>query len=481
MLFCMFIHFHSLRNFHTFPFQFCYNIQRVKIYSIERRILLAQREHFSNKLGFMLAAAGSAVGLGAIWKFPYMAGSNGGSAFIILFILCMILISLPVLIAEFMIGRRGQADAITSFKQQAPGTPWYLVGYLGTITSALILSFYSVVGGWILSYLVRALLFQLKSTESTSYDTLFQSIIQNPWEMMIAQGAFFLITIFIVQAGIKSGIEKASKIIMPALFIFFVILAIRSLTLPGAMEGVRFMFVPDFSKITGETVLLALGQAFFTLSVGISIMITYASYLGKNENIAGTGVNVALMNVFISILAGLVIFPAVFALGFKTDEGPGLVFVILPAVFEQIPFGNFFLIIFFILLLFATLTSAMSLLEMVVSVVVKDRPKRRVRVTWLLGLFIFMIGIPSALSEGVLSHIQIGSQSIFGFMEFLTNNIGMPIGALLISLFVGYYYTTNESKTELQTKPFFYTMWIVSVRFLAPIAILIIFIAGIFF
>ncbi|KFL44123.1 transporter [Lysinibacillus sp. BF-4] len=440
---------------------------------------MSSRDQFSTKIGFMLAAAGSAVGLGAIWKFPYMAGSNGGSVFILLFILCIFLISLPVLIAEFMIGRRGQADAVTSFKAQAPGKPWYLVGYLGMVISALILSFYSVVGGWILSYLVRAAMFAVKPAEGATYAELFTKVIENPIEVVVAQGAFILLTILIVQAGIKSGIEKASKIMMPLLFVFFLVLVVRSLTLDGAMEGVRFMFVPDWSLFTGETLLLALGQAFFTLSVGISIMITYASYLGKTENIGGTGINVALMNIFISILAGLVIFPAVFALGFKPDQGPGLVFVILPAVFEQVPFGGVFLLIFFILLLFATITSSISLLEMVVSVAVGENRKKRVRTSWLVGTLIFVIGIPSALSFGVLSNISIFGRSIFDAVDFLTNNIGMPLGALFISIFAGYYYSTKISKEELNTSPIMYYVWLTLIRFVSPVAIIIIFYTGI--
>ncbi|HEY4565669.1 MAG TPA: sodium-dependent transporter [Savagea sp.] len=440
---------------------------------------MSSREQFSSKLGFMLAAAGSAVGIGAIWKFPYMAGSNGGSVFILLFIACIFLISLPVLIAEFMIGRRGQADAVTTFKEQAPSTPWFAVGILGTVVSALILSFYSVVGGWILSYLMRALTFSVRPEAGQTYETLFATVIESPWQMILAHGGFMLLTILIVQAGIKSGIEKAGKIMMPALFVFFIILVVRSLTLDGAMEGVRFMFVPDWSHLTWETVLLALGQAFFTLSVGISIMITYASYLGKNENIGGTGVNVAAMNIFISLLAGLVIFPAVFAFGFEPDQGPGLVFVILPAVFEQIPFGSFFLIIFFILLLFATITSAISLLEMVVSTVIGKRRVSRARTAWIVGIFIFLLGIPSALSFGSLSHITIFGRSFFDLVDFVTNNIGMPLGALFISIFVGYYYSKQVSQTELNVSPVWYSIWRVLIRYVAPVAIIVIFIQGI--
>ncbi|MUV07501.1 sodium-dependent transporter [Planococcaceae bacterium Storch 2/2-2] len=442
---------------------------------------MSSRDQFASKIGFVLAAAGSAVGLGAIWKFPYMAGDNGGSVFILLYIACIFLISMPVLIAEFMIGRRGQKDAVTSFKEQAPGKPWYLVGYMGMIMASLILSFYSVVGGWILSYLSRSLVFQASPGEGETFETMFGSIITSPWEMILAQGAFILITILIVQAGVKSGIERASKIMMPALFIFFIILVVRSLTLDGAMEGVRFMFVPDWSHLTWETVLLALGQAFFTLSVGVSVMITYASYLGKTEKIGSAGVNVAVMNIIISLLAGLVIFPAVFALGYTPDQGPGLAFIIIPAVFEQLPLGGFFLIVFFVLLLFATLTSSISMLEIVVSIAIGDRRASRVRIAWIGGLLIFIAGIPSALSFGIWSDFTIFGKSFFDAVDFLTNNIGMPIGAFFIALFAGYYYTTDISKRELDTSPFLYYTWLTLIRVVSPIAIVIIFVRGIWF
>ena len=439
---------------------------------------MKQREQFATKLGFVLAAAGSAIGLGAIWKFPYMAGSNGGSVFIFLFIICMFLISLPVLIAEFMIGRRGQKDAVTSLKEQAPGTPWYFTGYLGMIMAALILSFYSVVGGWILSYLGRAMTGHLHVARD-SFEALFTSIIQSPVEMVFVQGLFLFITILIVQAGIKSGIERASKVMMPLLLIFFIILMIRSLTLDGAFAGVEFMFVPDWSYLTWETVLLALGQAFFTLSVGVSVMMTYASYLGREERIGSAGVTVASMNILISLMAGLVIFPAVFAYGFEPDAGPGLVFIVLPAVFDAIPFGSFFLILFLILLLFATLTSSISMLEILVSIVIGERRRSRTRVAWLGGLAIFLVGIPSALSFGIWSDVKIFGQTIFDFVDFLTNNIGMPIGALLIALFAGYYYSKETSQYELDVSPIWYNTWRVLIRYVVPVAIIVIFIQGI--
>ncbi|GLC90513.1 sodium-dependent transporter [Lysinibacillus piscis] len=437
---------------------------------------MSSRDQFTTKIGFILAAAGSAIGLGAIWKFPYMAGTNGGSVFILLFILCTFIIGLPVLIAEFMIGRRGQRDAVTSFKIQAPKTPWYLIGWGGMIVAGLILSFYSVVGGWILSYLGRSLSLQL---HAANYAELFTSIITSPFEAVFVQGLFMLLTVVIVAAGIKGGIEKASTWMMPLLFIFFIILVIRSLTLDGAIEGVKFMFVPDWSYFNSQTFLMALGQAFFSLSVGIAVMITYASYLSKTEKIGNSAVNVASMNIVISLLAGLVIFPAVFALGYTPDQGPGLVFIILPAVFEQLPLGGLFLTIFFVLLLFATVTSSISMLEIVVAIAIGEQHEKRKKIAWLGGMIIFMIGIPSALSFGILSDIHILDRSIFDFVDFLTNSIAMPIGALLISIFAGYYYTKDISRQELATSNLMFIIWYIAIRYISPIAILIIFIQGI--
>ena len=440
---------------------------------------MSSRDQFASKIGFILAAAGSAIGLGAIWKFPYMAGTNGGSVFILLFILCTVVIGLPILIAEFMIGRRGQLDPINSFKTQAPGKPWYMVGWLGLVACGIILSFYSVVGGWILSYLFRAVSLKLTG-QGLDFAALFNDIIANPVEVLIAQGAFMLLTLLIVQAGIKSGIEVASKWMMPLLFIFFILLFIRSVTLDGAMEGIKFMFVPDWSYLNAETLLLALGQAFFSLSVGVSAMITYSSYLAPKENIVSSAGNVAVMNIFISILAGLVIFPAVFALGYSPEQGPGLVFIMIPAVFEQLPMGGVFLIIFFILLLFATVTSAIALLEVVVSIGIGKKTAGRRRASWIFAALIFLLGIPSALSYGVMSDFTIMGKNFFDFADYITSSILMPIGALFISLFAGFHYSKKISQQELNSSPIIFNIWLMIVRYLAPVAILIILIRSIF-
>ncbi|MBD8036897.1 sodium-dependent transporter [Solibacillus sp. A46] len=441
---------------------------------------MSSRDQFTSKIGFILAAAGSAIGLGAIWKFPYMAGTNGGSVFILLFVLCTILIGLPILIAEFMIGRRGQKDPITSFKEQAPGKPWFMIGWIGLVACGLILSFYSVVGGWILSYIVRATTFSLTG-QGNDFGALFTDIISNPMEVLFAQACFMILTLVIVQAGIKNGIESASKWMMPILFIFFILLFIRSITLEGAFEGVKFMFIPDWSYLNGETLILALGQAFFSLSIGVAAMITYASYLSRKEKIVTSAINVATLNIAISLLAGLVIFPAVFALGFSPTEGPGLVFIMIPAVFEQLPFGSFLLLVFFILLLFATVTSSIALLEVVVSIGIREKTAQRKKASSLLAAIIFIVGIPSALSFGILSDVSIFDRSIFDFVDYVTSAILMPIGALLTSIFAGYHYSKKISREEIQASPILYNVWLFIVRYLAPISIVAIFINKVFF
>ncbi|WP_121613018.1 sodium-dependent transporter [Mesobacillus foraminis] len=437
---------------------------------------MKKQEQWTSKLGFILAAAGSAIGLGAIWKFPYMAGTNGGGIFFVIFLLLTLIVGAPILIAEFIIGRKTQKDAVRAYQTLAPGSKWHWLGIGGVIASFILLSFYGVVGGWILSYLARSFTGSLANAD---YATLFEEIITDPVEVVISQFVFMLMTIWVVQGGVQKGIERASKYMMPALFILFIVLAVRALTLDGASEGVEFLLKPDFSAITGETILLALGQSFFALSVGISVMVTYASYLSKSENIMKSAFSVVGLNIFISLLAGLVIFPAVFALGYEPGEGPGLVFVVLPAVFNEMAFGGFFLAIFMVLLLFATLTSAFSILEIVVAVLVKGNAGKRGVTAWISGLLIFLAGVPSALSFGVWSNIKIAGKSIFDFADFLTSNIALPMGALFISLFVAYRLPRQLVKEELSKGAngigVLFNVWYFSIRYIVPVGILFVF------
>ncbi len=450
---------------------------------IEGDLSNMKQEQWTSKLGFILAAAGSAIGLGAIWKFPYVAGTNGGAVFFLIFIVFTVLIGTPILIAEFVIGRSTQKDAVSSYRQLAPGSAWQLLGYLGVVASIILLSFYSVVGGWILSYLWRSITGAFSGLSPTGYVDLFNHTIGNTTEVIIAQFIFLLITIWVVQGGIQKGIEKANKYLMPALFILFIVLAIRSITLEGALEGVSFLLKPDFSSVTGETFLLALGQSFFALSVGISVMVTYASYLAKTENMMKSAFSVVGLNILISLLAGLVIFPAVFALGFEPGEGPGLVFVVLPAVFNKIAYGGLILTIFLILLLFATLTSAFSILEIVVAASVKNEIGKRKKATWLAGILIFIVGVPSALSFGSLADISIFNKNIFDFADFLVSNISLPLGAFFISLFIGYRMPRQMVKEELNLGTnglgTLFDIWYFTIRYIVPVGIIFVFLNSI--
>lgn len=440
---------------------------------------MKQQEQWTSKIGFILAAAGSAIGLGAIWKFPYMAGTNGGGIFFLIFLLFTLLIGAPMLLAEFIIGRSSQKDAIRSYKTLAKNSKWHYIGVLGVVASFILLSFYSVVGGWIVAYLGKSFVGGLSNFTLAEYSGLFEQTIASSYQIVIAQFIFMLITIYVVQLGVQSGLEKANKILMPLLFILFLVLLVRSITLEGALEGVIFLLQPNVSLITANTFLMALGMALFSLSVGLSIMVTYSSYLPKGESLIKSAGSVVGLNIFISFLSGLVIFPAVFALGLQPDEGAGLVFVVLPAVFDQLPFGGVFLSLFLVLLLFATLTSAFSILEIIVAVIVKDNQEKRKKVSWVIGLIIFIIGIPSALSFGVLSNITIFDRNIFDALDFLVSNIGLPLGSLLISIFVGYRIPKNILEDEFfqgsTVKKSLFKTWYYLMRYVIPAGILLVF------
>ena len=432
---------------------------------------------WSSKIGFILSAAGSAIGLGAIWKFPYTAGTNGGAVFFLLFLLFTVLIGLPVLLAEFYIGRKSGESAVDAFKTLAPGSLWPWVGRMGVTACFVLLSFYSVVGGWVLNYVVHA--FDGAAHPGADFGVLFGTTISNPVNALAYQGTFMLLTVLVVQSGISNGIEKASRYLMPALFILFVVLAVRSLTLPGAMAGVSFLLKPDWTYLNPQTMLIALGQAFFALSIGVSAMITYAAYLDKDQDLFRSGNSVMWLNLLISLLAGLVIFPAVFALGFEPGQGPGLIFVVLPAVFMQIPFGQFLFGIFMLLVVFATLTSAFAMLETVIASSIRNDQGKRRRHTWLIGLAIFIVGIPSALSFGAWKDLTFFGKTVFDLWDYLITAWIMPVGALCIAAFTAWFQqktTVLEHMREgSSASATLSVLWLAALRYLAPVAILLVF------
>jgi len=440
---------------------------------------MPQQEHWKSKLGFILAAAGSAIGLGAIWKFPYVAGTGGGGAFLLVFLLFILLLGFPLLVGEFILGRKSQSDAISTYKKLAPQSSWHITGIIGVVTSFLVLSFYSVIGGWIILYLFKALTGGLAGLSPDQFGPLFDEIISEPISTLTGQLLFMLLTIVVVAKGVQKGIEKTSKFMMPTLLILFVIIVIRSLSLDGAMEGVRFLLVPDFSKLTSESILFALGQAFFTLTLGVSVMVTYASYLPKTQNLPSSAISIISMNIAVVLLAGLAIFPGVFSFGLQPDAGPTLIFSVLPAVFNQMPFGMLFFIAFLILFLFAALTSAFSMIEIIVSTMTKNNPSKRKKFTWLIGMAIFIVGIPSSLSYGIMADMKFFDKTVFDLVDFAASNVLMPLGALLISIFI----PLKISKTELfeemkqgsKVGKTFFNIWFYLLKYLTPVAIIIVF------
>lgn len=435
-------------------------------------------EQWTSKLGFILAAAGSAIGLGAIWKFPYVVGTNGGGAFFLLFIIFTVAIGLPLLMAEFVIGRSSGKEAVSAYTSIAPNSYWSWVGKIGIISCFILLSFYSVVGGWILLYLWKCVTGNLLGTE-IGYSAAFESVIADPLLAIGAQVIFMLLTIVVVARGVQNGIEKASKYMMPALFLLFLVLIVRAVTLPNAMGGLSFFLSPDFSKINGKSILEAMGQAFFSLSVGASVMVTYSSYLEKKESLTRSAVSIVGLCLLISLLAGFAIFPAVFAAGVEPAAGPGLLFIVLPSVFEQIPFGGLFLLLFLILFLFATLTSAFSMLEIIVAAVAKGEQSRRKKWTWLIGICITAVGVPSALSYGVMEHVTLFGKTVFDLSDYLVSNILLPLGALFSALFVPY-----KIKRDVLYQEFtmgstragrWFAAWLFMLRFIIPAVIICVF------
>lgn len=436
-----------------------------------------RKGQWSTKLGFILSSAGAAIGLGAIWKLPYVTGTSGGGAFFLLFVLFTLAIGLPMLIAEFIIGRGTQKEAVSAYKKLAPQTAWTWIGRLGVVGCFLLLSFYSVIGGWIAVYTGKALVGQI-IMPSLDASALFGQVTGSPMMTIIGLIIFTLLNVLVVGLGIQNGIEKANKVMMPLLFIFFIILVVRALTLPDAIEGVSFFLKPDFSAITFQSVLYALGQAFFALAVGFSCMVTYSSYLKKNESLPYAAGSVVLMNIFVSLLAGLAIFPVVFSFGLKASEGPGLLFVVLPTVFQQLPFGETFFALFLLLFLFATLTSSFSLYEIIVAALQEKYPNARKKITWLLGIIVIVAAIPAALSSSILADFHVFGKTVFDATDFLVSNVLLPLGNFCIALFIMYKVDKNFTKHEFlassQLSTGWYTLWRILMYTVVPIVIIIV-------
>ena len=437
----------------------------------------AHREHWGSRIGFILAAAGSAVGLGNIWRFPYITGKYGGAAFVLVYLALIFIVGFSVMLAEMAIGRKAQLNAVGSF-QKLRGGAWPIVGWMGVLAGFMILSFYGVIGGWTIKYFIWSFTGLMGDAAAGKAGDVFGAFVTNTPQVIMYQAIFMLITIWVVYKGIGEGIEKYCKILMPALFVILLILIVRSVTLEGAGKGLEFYLKPDFSKLTGESFAAALGQAFFSLSLGMGCMITYGSYVDKQTTLPGAAIQVCVIDTMVAILAGLAIFPAVFAFGVDAGAGPGLTFVTLPSVFAKMAGSSIWSALFFLLLFIAALTSAISLLEVVAAYVI-DKGWARPKAAVIMGLLIFALGVPSAMS--LTGAPKIAGKDFLDAMDFLSSNVLLPLGGVFIALFVGWFWTADARRevTNEGTHSFgIMELWIWVCRVIAPLGILYIFITG---
>ncbi|GAP15634.1 Na+-dependent transporters of the SNF family [Longilinea arvoryzae] len=395
-------------------------------------------EIFSSRLGVLTATLGSAVGLGNIWRFPYLTGSNGGAAFLIIYLICTVLVGIQVMVGEQMLGRAGKGNAIAALRALAPGKAWWLVGAAGVISAFLIMGFYSEVAGWVFAYIFKSLSGSILSTDPQVTTQAFTSLIANPTQSLVWQWIVLAVTGGILLFGVTKGIERTTKTLMPVLFLLLILVGIRSLTLPGAAQGLTYLFKPDFSVITADTFLEALGLSFFKLSVGMGCMMTYGSYFRSDQNIPTTATRVALADLMVSLMAGIAIFPAVFAFGFKPESGPSLLFITIPAVFASMPLGNVFMVAFFVLTAIASIGAMLSLLEVIVTFFNQQLGLNRKLSVVLTAAALAVFGSAAALSNSTLANVKILGLTFFDLYDYMSSNVLMPLGGLLISVFIGW-------------------------------------------
>ena len=441
-----------------------------------------KRENFSSKLGIIMATAGSALGLGNIYRFPCEAGANGGGAFLIVYLVVALLIGTPLMISEFVIGRRAKSNPVGAFRRlSGKKNAWPVVGYLGVGCAFLILAFYTTVAGWTLGYLGKSVAGHFSGQSLEQIQGQFVSFTNHPWLPIVCQLLFLALTAFVVARGVKDGIERFSKVLMPLLLVIMVILCVKSLTLSGASDGVRFFFQPDFSKINGRVLISALGQSFFSLSIGMGALITYGSYIAKSDNMTTSAVSVVLADTFVAVLAGVIIFPAAFSFGIQPEAGASLAFTTLPMVFQQMTGGYFFCLIFFLLLVIATLTSTISLLEVIVAALTEELRLSRTKSAIIGAVGTAVIGVLATLSFRTGSPLHIAGSTVFDMLDHLTALYFMPIGGLLIVLFVGWKLKRSDVLDEMTNagtlKAGVSKVILFIIRYICPVAIAVIFIS----
>lgn len=441
------------------------------------------RGNFGSRLGIILATAGSAVGLGNVWRFPFMTGQNGGAAFIIIYFLFVLVLGIPGMVSEFIIGRHSQANAAHAYGGITGNRLWRLVGYLGILTSTIILGFYAVVAGWCLQYLQASLTGQLLG-DAEYVRNYFQTFSSNPWKPCLWGVCFVIITHLVIVRGVRRGIERASKLLMPLLLLLLLVIVVASCLLPGAMKGVEFLFMPDFSKVTHSVLLEALGQAFFSLSLGTACLCTYASYFAKDVNLTKSATQIALLDTLIAILAGLMIFPAAFSVGVNPDSGPSLIFITLPNVFQlafaSMPtIGYFIGILFYALLVFAALTSTISMHEIGTAFFHEEFKLSRRQAAVILTTVCSTIAVFCSLSVGAVTEIRLFGLSLMDFCDLLTAQVMLPAGALLTSLMLGWFTSQQVVRDEFTNQgtvgTSLFTVWRFCIRYIVPLCIVLIF------
>ncbi len=436
------------------------------------------RATLGGKLSAVLVAAGSSVGLGNIWRFPYVVGENGGGAFLVIYMLCVLLFGLPIMLSEFSVGRASHRNAVGAYRKL--DRRWRFLGYNGVLTAFLILGFYFVVSGWTAEYMVQSVTGGLaQCTAPEHYAAFFEGFISHPWRPLIYTGLFILATHVIIAMGVQKGIERSSKLLMPLLLVVLVALAVHSLLMPGGGEGLRFLFRPDFSKVTPATVLVAMGQAFFSLSVGLGTMVTYASYFKPETDLGKTALNVTLLDTLVAVLAGVVIFPAVFSVGIAPSSGPSLVFITLPGIFNGMPLSMVWSAVFFLLLVIAALTSTLSLHEVLTAYMQEEWGLNRRRAAWATTAATAVLGALASLSLGVLGGWKICGLNIFDSLDYLTANILLPAGGFVTCIFVGWFMDRRKFKAQVCNNGtgrmwFFVTLrWLL--RYFCPAVLLLMF------
>jgi len=438
---------------------------------------------WTNRMAFILAATGSAVGLGNIWKFPYIAGENGGGAFVIVYLVCIAAIGVPIMMAEVMLGRRGRQSPINTMKTLAAenGRPaiWSALGWMGVAAGFLILSYYSVIAGWALSYVFRTGSGMFVGATADGVNNIFTELVSDPERLLAWHTIFMVATMVVVARGVQHGLEKAVRYLMPTLFVLLLILVFYAMTTGYFSDGVDFLFSPDFSKITANSILIAMGHAFFTLSLGMGAIMVYGSYLPKDISIAKTSIMIAGADTAVALMAGLVIFPIVFANGLEPGAGPGLIFKTLPIAFGQMDAGILIGTLFFVLLVFAAWSSSISLIEPAVAWLVENKGMNRIYASVWVGLATWMVGIGTVLSFNLWDNFKIFGLTFFDLLDYLTANIMLPLGGLFIAVFAGWLMHTQSSKDELNTTEDGYKLWTVLVRYITPVAVMIVFLRAV--